>query len=86
MPWWPNAMAAFAALNAADVCDVVVLGCASHSGEVRDALAGQAEVSTVDNATMDWREPAQHPEAARAAAQVPNPRVPMNASSRRRPG
>ena len=36
------------AVRSARPGDVVVLGCASHLDELKDALAGQAEVASVD--------------------------------------
>jgi hypothetical protein len=50
--------------------DVVVLGCASHLNELKDALAGQAEIASVDVTTLDAStlEPSVHEE--RRAAEL----------------
>jgi len=41
------------AFHAAHPGDVVVLGCASHLNELRDALAGQAEIASVNLGALD---------------------------------
>ena len=57
------------AVRAARPGDVVVLGCASHLDELRDALGGHVEIASVDVGTLGTEGgSAQHREEAKAAA------------------